>query len=194
MTTLQLQTLAGCGLAIGRYPRFGYDASGGGGRAALGLHDRGGWQPLSFAACGLTIPALSWRTTRFLGLPLPPGLSIAVHPERLNGRWQPATGALELQFDARFRFALANLYQAPDLIVRTQLTTREVRGLRHSAQGQPLDGMGQALLVGIATVQPTGEAWLDRFLGLPDEALAQLRCRLQPAVPAEADPKPAALA
>jgi hypothetical protein len=27
-------------------------------------------------------------------------------------------------------------------------------------------------------VKPTGEAWLDRFLGLPDEALAVLRRRL----------------
>jgi hypothetical protein len=30
-------------------------------------------------------------------------------------------------------------------------------------------------------VEPTGEAWLDRFLGLPDEALAVLRCRLEQA-------------
>jgi hypothetical protein len=34
------------------------------------------------------------------------------------------------------------------------------------------------VLVGVAVVEPTGEAWLDRFLGLPDEALAVLRCRL----------------
>jgi hypothetical protein len=181
MATLQLLTQSGCGLLIGRYPRFHYNASGGGGKAALGPHDRAGWQPLSFDPDALTIPALSWRTTRFLGLPLPPGLRIAVHPERLEGRWQLATGALELQFHARFRFAFADLYQAPDLLVHTQLTTKAVQGQRHSAQGQPLDANGQALLVGVATVQPTGTAWLDRFLGLPDEALAQLRCRFQQA-------------
>jgi hypothetical protein len=33
-------------------------------------------------------------------------------------------------------------------------------------------------LVGVATVQPSGDAWFDRFLGLPDEALARLHCRL----------------
>ncbi len=181
MTTLQLLTQSDCGLVIGRYPRFRYNASGGGGRATLGSHDRAGWQTLRFDAAALTIPALNWRSTRVLGVPLPPGLSIAVHPERLEGRWQLATGALELQFEARFRFALADLYQAPDLLVRTQLTTKAVRGQRHGAQGQPLDGNGQALLVGIATVQPTGVAWFDRFLGLPDEALAQLRCCFQPA-------------
>ena len=185
MTTLQMQTQSGCGLAIGRYPRFRYDASGGGGGAALGPHDRGGWQPLSFEPAALSIPDLSWRTTRFLGLPLPPGLRIAVHPERLEGRWQLATGAMELQFHARFRFALGVLYQAPDLIVRTQLTSKAVQGQRHSARGQPLDGNGEALLVGVAMIQPTGVSWFDRFLGLPDEALAQLRCRFiqAPAAP-----------
>jgi len=185
MTTLHLQTLAGCGLKIGRYPRFRYDASGGGGSATRGGHDRGGWQPLSFEATALVIPALSWRTTRCLGLPLPPGLRITIHPERLEGRWQIATGAVELQFDARFRFAVADWYEAPDLIVRTQLTTKAVQGLRHSAQGEPLDGNSQALLVGIATVAPTGASALDRFLGLPDEALAELRCRFSqaPATP-----------
>jgi hypothetical protein len=47
-------------------------------------------------------------------------------------------------------------------------------------RGTPLDGEGRGVLVGIATVPPTGEAWLDRFLQLPDEALAVLRCRLLP--------------
>ena len=70
--------------------------------------------------------------------------------------------------------------QAPDLWIDAQLGTGPVAGRRHRAEGQPLDAAGQALLVGIATVQPSGVAWLDRFLGLPDEALAILRCRLGP--------------
>jgi hypothetical protein len=44
--------------------------------------------------------------------------------------------------------------------------------------GVPLDQDGRGVLVGVAVVEPTGEGWLDRFLGLPDEALAVLRCRL----------------
>jgi hypothetical protein len=32
------------------------------------------------------------------------------------------------------------------------------------------------VLVGLAPIQPSGAGWLDRFLGLPDEALALLRC------------------
>ena len=57
---------------------------------------------------------------------------------------------------------------------------------RHRARGQVLDAAGSGVLVGVATVPPSGDAWLDRFLGLPDEALAVLRCRIT------AEPKAAA--
>jgi len=180
MPSLQLSTEAGCGLAIGRYPRFRYNARGGGGSSPLEAPDGEGWRPLAFTAEGLTIPSLTWRTTRVLALPLPPGLSIAIAPQRLVGRWQQDSGAVELEFLARFVFAVAGLYQAPDLIVRTRLVTAEAQGQRHSAVGVPLDRDGRGVLVGVATVEPSGEAWLDRFLGLPDEALAVLRCRINP--------------
>jgi hypothetical protein len=178
MPLVALSTKAGCGLAIGRYPGFRYDARGGGGSGQLEEADGEGWRPLAFAPEGLTIPPLTWRTTRVLGLPLPPGLSIAIAPQRLAGRWQQKSGAVELEFQARFVFAVAGLYRAPDLIVRTRLRTGEARGQRHSAVGVPLDHDGRGVLVGVAVVEPTGAAWLDRFLGLPDEALAVLRCRL----------------
>lgn len=181
MPPLQLTTEAGCGLAIGRYPRFRYDARGGGGSSPLEAADGEGWRPLTFPPQGLTIPALTWRTTRVLGLPLPPGLSITITPQRLEGRWQQDSGEVELAFQARFVFGVAGLYQAPDLGVRTRLTSAEARGQRHSAVGVPLDRDGRGVLVGVAVVEPTGEAWLDRFLGLPDEALAVLRCRISPA-------------
>jgi hypothetical protein len=186
MAELTLQTLAGCGLAIGAYPRFRYDARGGGGLGELtaadpaGIGIAPGTGSLCFDPAGLMIPPLDWRTTRFLGLPLPPGLAITIHPERLEGRIDRATGAMELQFDARFRFAIGALYRAPDLIVATTLSTGPVQGRRHRASGQPLDGDGLALLVGVASIAPSGDRWLDRFLGLPDEALALLRCRLAP--------------
>ena len=178
MPLVALTTEAGCGLAIGRYPHFRYDAGGGGGSGQLEEADGEGWRPLAFAPEGLTIPPLTWRTTRVLGLPLPPGLSIAIAPQRLAGRWQQKIGAVELEFQARFVFAVAGLYRAPDLIVRTRLRTGEARGQRHSAVGVPLDHDGRGVLVGVAVVEPTGAEWLDRFLGLPDEALAVLRCRL----------------
>ncbi|MEB3324685.1 MAG: hypothetical protein VKM17_05050 [Cyanobacteriota bacterium] len=177
---LALATEAGCALAIGSYPRFRYDGSGGGGLASATSPLVEGWQALCFEPATLAIPPLSRRTTRFLGLPLPPGLQIAIEPQHLRGRWHPESGAVELHFLARFRPLVAGRPVAPDLIVATQLATHAVRGQRHQAQGIPLDGHGRGVLVGIATVEPTGEGWVDRFLGLPDEALAVLRCQLQP--------------
>jgi hypothetical protein len=175
---IQLLTLAGCGLAIGGYPRFRYDGRGGGGLGELGPPAADGRQPLRFPAAGLAIPELNARTTRLLGLPLPPGLAIAIAAEELAGSLCPASGSLQLRFRARFRFRIAGLYRAPDLLVDTELGTGPLRSRRHRLEGRPLDGRGEALLVGVAVVPPSGDRWLDRFLGLPDEALALLRCRL----------------
>jgi hypothetical protein len=183
MADLTLHTLAGCGLVIGAYPRFRYDARGGGGVGRLSDGDSTGAQRLNFDPAALRIPPLHWRTTRFLGLPLPPGLVITIHPEQLEGSLDGATGAMALRFCARFRFAIGSLYRAPDLIVDTTLRSGPVQGRRHQATGQPLDGDGQAQLVGVATIAPSGDPFLDRFLGLPDEALALLRCRFGPLAP-----------
>lgn len=174
--TLKLSTTAGCGLAIGPYPRFRYDARGGGGVGQLGERADSGLRPLVFNPANLTVPTLNWRTTRVLGIPLPPGLTIAIAPEELAGSLEPASGVVRLRFRARFRFALAGLYQAPDLAIDTLLSTEPVVGQRHRAMGQSLGADGRALLVGVATVPPSGDRWLDRFLGLPDEALAMLHC------------------
>ena len=75
---------------------------------------------------------------------------------RLEGNLNASSGAVHLHFRARFFFRVGRLYRAP------------------------------ALLVGVAQVPPSGEGWVDRFLGLPDEALALLRCRfhnLEPTPP-----------
>ncbi len=177
---LQLQTGADCALAIGPYPRFHYDARGGGGTGELGDPAGATEQALQFPAQGLSIPPLTWRTTRVLGVPLPPGLSITIAATHLAGSLDPATGAVTLRFQARFRFRMAGLYQAPDLLIDTQLTTGVAQGRRHGGAGQALDDDGGALLVGVAMVPPSGDPWLDRFLGLPDEALAMLRCSFTP--------------
>ncbi len=177
---LQLTTAVGCGLAIAGYPRFTYNAQGGGGIGALGPDDGAGRQALLFDANHLSIPALHWRNTRVLGLPLPPGLSISIAAEQLEGELGPASGALSLRFRARFRFRIAGLYRAPDLLVNTLLHTGAVHSQRHHCSGEPLNANGSALLVGVAMVPPSGDPWLDRFLGLPDEALAMLRCSITP--------------
>jgi len=178
----RLFTLEGCGLAIGPYPRFRYDARGGGGLGQLAPGSPDEPAALHFAPEGLGIPSLNSRTTRWLGLPLPPGLEIAIAPALLAGQWQRSSGRLCLRFEARFRFRLGTLYQAPDLLVEADLTTDPLQSRRHRLAGQPLNPEGEGLLVGVAQVPPSGDPWLDRFLGLPDEALAVLRCRLSPGV------------
>lgn len=175
---LQISTLRRCRLAIGRYPAFVYDGRGGGGPG----WGTGAAGPLRFPAETLTIPSLDSRSTRFLGLPLPPGLSISIEPDRLEGSWEPDSGELNLVFCARFRFRIGPVgrpfYSAPDLRIEARLGSGCIEGHRHRAQGSPLDPEGGARLVGIARVEPCGDAWLDRFLGLPDEALAMLECRI----------------
>lgn len=174
MTSLELHTQAGCGLAIGRYPRFRYDARGGSGRATCSPVDD--TLEIAFAPAELSIPPLNWRTTRVLGLPLPPGLQITIEPLTLAGQLVPASGAVTLRFEARFHCSWGGLYQPPPLLVSTDLTTGSVAGQRHRAEGTPLDASGQGCLVGVARVPPSGDRWLDGFLGLPDDALAVLRC------------------
>lgn len=177
----RLDTLAGCELVIAGYPRFTYNATGG---CAPGECNpsAGGALELRIAHEQTTIPPLHWRTTRFLGLPLPPGLSIAIQPEALSGSVDAQSGEVTLHFCSRFRFQLSaagvRIYEAADLLVDTQLTTERISSRRHQRQGRRLDGDSRGVLVGTALIQPCGEAWLDRFLGLPDEALAVLDCRL----------------
>jgi hypothetical protein len=181
LASLQLRTDAGCELAIGPWPRFRYDARTGGGPGRSGLPDAEGWCALVFEPEPLQIPPLNARTARILGLPLPPGLAIAIRPLELAGRWRPQDGAVDLAFDARFELRLAGRMVAPELTVTTRLGSGPVEGRRQRALGRPLDGDGRGVLVAVAEVPSTGALWLDRFLGLPGEALAVLRCQLIPA-------------
>jgi hypothetical protein len=179
MTPLQLSTLGGCGLRIGAYPSFLYDARGGGGQARLGSPGPDGLRSVVFDPGSLAIPPLTWRTTRFLGLPLPPGLRIAIEAQELAGSLAPASGDLQLHFRALFHCSFGGIYRPPALQIATILQTGQAAGERHRSRGVPVGPDGSALLVGVARVEPSGDNWLDRFLGLPDEALAQLRCRIE---------------
>jgi hypothetical protein len=199
---LRLHTQDGCSLAIGRFPPFRYDSRGGGGMGLLGVgdpeamgpeavdlepmhpeaSDRAARQLLHFPPERLRIPALDCRTCRFLGLPLPPGLAIRIEPVRLEGWLHPAHGSLRLRFQARFHFQIGRLYRPPHLWVDTWLCTGSRCGTLHhrwgALEGRSLHDPRGGLLVGVAPIPPSGDPWLDRFLGLPSEALAQLHCAL----------------
>ncbi len=168
--------MRGCRLVISAYPQFSYNASGGGGVGKLMAADPEGNQKLWFETKTLSIPPLSWQTTRILGLPLPPGLQIKIIPQSLQGHLNHRTAEVVLHLDALFRFSVGRWLQAPDLRVKTRLSTGFLQSQRHRVEGVPLRADGGACLVGVAMVQPTGARWLDQFLGLPDEALAVLEC------------------
>ncbi len=180
--TWQLHTGAGCQLVIGRFPPFAYDASRGGGPVVHGPTDGQGLVSLQVPCDGLTIPPLDGQTARLFGLPLPPGISVQIKPDRLEGSLNPRNGELQLTFRSRFRFtvgqAKAPLYKASDLVVETALTSGSVQGQRHRGQGQALNGEGRGRLVGVATIAPCQDGWLNAFLGLPDEALAVMDVQL----------------
>jgi hypothetical protein len=177
---LSLTTLQGCSLAIGRYPRFRYDARGGGGHGtATPTEDpEPGALAVRFDPAQLTIPDLTWRTTRVLGVAIPPGVRIAIEPLELAGALHPASGAMELRFRAHFHCSLFGLYRPAALEVNTVLSTGAVSGQRHRGEGTPIGADGEAVLAGVARVPASGDAVLDTFLDLPDDALAVLRCRI----------------
>lgn len=176
-TRLQLTTLDDCGLVIGRYPRFRYNASGGGGTSAPRLEGDNVLFPGQ-----LTIPPLDWRSTRFLGLPLPLASRSASNPSSWRAR-STATAVRWPCVSARASASGSSWGQPSCTRPRICWWTPNsaataARASAITPAAEPSMAAARALLVGVAMVPPSGDAWLDRFLGLPDEALAVLRCRI----------------
>ncbi len=176
---MYLKSLERCRLAIGSYPHFIYNASGGGGRANMAFNQSENDLFLVFSPDEFIIPPLSWRTAKLLGLPIPPGLRIEMCMDKLEGKVNKVTGDVNLRFEARFLFTIWPTLTFPNLIVKTKLITGKVNSRLHSEEGLVLQKDGHARLVGIADIPPTGNRILDIFLGLPNEALAVLECQFK---------------
>ncbi|KAL2620163.1 hypothetical protein R1flu_000368 [Riccia fluitans] len=175
--TVQLRTLSGCGLGVARYPDFVYNADGGSGSGvAQELSD--GCTLLRFFPEKLKIPPVSMSTTTLLGLPLPPALKIEIIPKTLEGYLERSSGKVELNFLANFNFTIGTLYSAPPLVVNTVLTTETVQGAIRRGKGKRLDSTGECQLVGVAEVARVDDSFLNSFLTLPTECLAELKARL----------------
>ena len=173
---MYLKSLDKCCLRIGSYPSFDYDATSGGGSAFVCLKEQAKIKYLKFDSKTFSIPPLTWRNTRFLALPIPPGLKIEMLLDKLEGSLSLSTGELSLDFESRFVFSICSLFSFPDLLVKTSLVTGKVISKFFEAEGMTLKENGEIKLVGIAVVPPTGSQLLDIFLGLPNEALAILNC------------------
>ncbi len=173
-----LRSLDECRLVIGKFPPFQYDARGGGGKTRTCQNTNINVQKISFDKNTFKIPPLSWRTAKFMGIPLLPGLLISMSMNKLEGKIDTKNGDIALDFDANFIFKVWPNYSFPDLKVSTTLVTGRVNSLLHNVEGQALDIYGCATLVGVAIIEPTQNILLNWFLGLPNEALAVLQCQI----------------
>ncbi|GFR50830.1 hypothetical protein Agub_g13103 [Astrephomene gubernaculifera] len=178
-TRVRLKTRQDCELAVSFYPRFSYNGIGGGGWGTV--TDLGaGKLHLNFDTSVLVIPDMSYRTAMLAGLlPIPPPLNIAIRPVSLEGVLDQATGEVNLNFECAFYFTAGPVYQPPGLKIRTVLTTESTRGTHLSASGRRLSSGGAGVLVGTATVDRTGDLFMDNFLQLPNDALAVMSCEFE---------------
>lgn len=179
--TATLRVKEGCLLGVSVYPNFRYNASGGGGRGKAMLVE-GDAKVLAyqvrFDADELYIPSLNTQTTKILGLPLPPFLSIAIEPLSLEGSVDVETGRVDLDFDAEFKFTMGSFYAAPPLRVTTTLTTEDSQGILRKGRGKRRNQEGSCKLAGVARVPKVNDGFLDTFLMLPTDALAELEAEL----------------
>tara|TARA_B100000945_G_scaffold98409_1_gene77081 strand:+ start:418 stop:957 length:540 start_codon:yes stop_codon:yes gene_type:complete len=176
---MQLKSLEGCRLRIGSYPPFIYNAYGGGGNASLLSCEKDNLLHISFSSKTFSIPPLTSKTTKFLSLPLPPGLKIEMSMDQLEGTIDKTSGEVLLKFESKFLFRIGAMLKFPNLIVKTSLTTGKIKGKLHEGEGHVLQNNGMTKLVGISIIPRTGNKILDTFLDLPNEALAELKCEIK---------------
>ena len=176
---MQLKSLEDCRLKIGKYPPFTYNAYGGGGTATLLPSQVNNLLHIRFSSKTFSIPPLTSKTTKFLSLPLPPGFKIAMSMDKLEGTIDKNSGEVLLKFESKFLFSIGAMLKFPKLIVKTLLTSGKVKGKLHEGEGHVLQNNGTIKLVGISIIPKTGNKILDIFLGLPNEALAELKCEIK---------------
>ena len=176
---MQLKSLEGCRLTIGSYPPFNYNANGGGGTATILPSEKDNILYLSFSSETFSIPPLTSQTTKFLSLPLPPGLQIEMSMDKLEGTIHKQTGEVELKFESKFILSIGTIIKFPNLLIKAILKTGKVTGNLHKGKGLVRQKNGQTKLVGISVIPLTGNKILDTFLDLPNEALAELECEIK---------------
>ncbi|AED97569.1 unnamed protein product [Arabidopsis thaliana] len=179
--SVSFKTIGTGKLGISRYPDFEYSPLGGSGAGtAKKIDDKNRASNSELSVCfnvaTLYIPSLTSQTTKFLGFPLPPFLKIDISPEIFQGTINQESGKVELEFMAKFFFtAGGGIYRAPALVVRTVLTTEESIGENKRGKGERLDEEGKCRLVGVAKVETIDDLFMNTFLSLPAECLADLQ-------------------
>eukprot|EP01026_Neomeris_dumetosa_P033412 TRINITY_DN26646_c0_g2_i1.p1 TRINITY_DN26646_c0_g2~~TRINITY_DN26646_c0_g2_i1.p1 ORF type:complete len:211 (+),score=12.58 TRINITY_DN26646_c0_g2_i1:1157-1789(+) len=175
---VRLQTLKNCELAISWFPRFQYNASGGG---CVGIvqaeSDTSDKYHIYFDPLDVEIPDLDFFTTRILGVPFPPFCRIQIRPQKFEGWWQIQSGNIQMTLSAQFDCCIGSLYKSPPLLVDVLLTSGRANGTIHSGSGRSIQE-GSGKIAGVTVVPKTGDLFLDTLLGLPCEALAFMELEL----------------
>ena len=99
--------------------------------------------------------------------------------EKLEGTIDKNSDEVLLNFESKFVFSIGAMIKFPNLLVKTSLQTGTVKGKLLEGKGRRLQENGKTKLVGISIIPPTGNNILDTFLGLPNEALAELECEIK---------------
>tara|TARA_Y100001968_G_C19110174_1_gene596814 strand:+ start:95 stop:397 length:303 start_codon:yes stop_codon:yes gene_type:complete len=98
---------------------------------------------------------------------------------QLQGTIDKDSGEVFLKFESKFIFSIGSILKFPQLTIKTLLKTGKVKGKLQRSEGLAIQKNGITKLVGIALIQKTGNRFLDTFLGLPNEALAELKCEIK---------------
>lgn len=64
------------------------------------------------------------------------------------------------------------------MLVETLLTSEETKGRIREGRGERLNEEGRCKLVGVATVEPIDDSFMNTFLSLPTECLAKMNARI----------------
>ena len=175
---MKIKSSRGCRLKIGSYPYFAYDASGGGGEALLLETKEINTKYVKFSPNTFKIPPLTGKTTKFLTIPLPPGIKISMSMDKLEGTINQKSGEIQLNFEARFTLEIFSIYKFPNLIVKSLLNTGTVKTKKYKYQGLKIQKDGKAKIVGVAKILKTNNYLLNKILFLPTDAIAELQCEI----------------
>eukprot|EP01023_Acetabularia_acetabulum_P016133 TRINITY_DN17966_c1_g2_i2.p3 TRINITY_DN17966_c1_g2~~TRINITY_DN17966_c1_g2_i2.p3 ORF type:complete len:210 (+),score=31.33 TRINITY_DN17966_c1_g2_i2:234-863(+) len=177
---IKLRTKQNCELAISWFPRFNYNAVGGGCQGLVKMEEqKKDKYTLYFDPTKVCIPNLNWITTRVMGIvPLPPLLFVAIRPQKFQGWWNRENGEAEMNLVAEFDCCIGNFYKSPPLLVDVPLTTQTAQGVIHQGDGRFIQ-QGKGKLAGVTVVPKTGDILVDTVLGLPCEALAFMEIELE---------------
>ena len=98
--------------------------------------------------------------------------------EKLIGKIERSSGKISIKMDANFILSILSYYSFPKLIIKTELTNgKELTDFQYS-KNELIQSNGYTVLVGKSIVPRTGNKILDGFFNLPNEALAELHCKL----------------